>query len=134
MIRLITILVLTILLFSAENALSAPGNTLPFTAEEDHDGSRTVWFLLNISGVNSAKHAYTPAKDIPKSNRWLKLKPNEKLQPMDMAWWPNAVALLKDKDSEIYLFKNKSVSMAAQRRCSGSQPFADLTPQKTPSH
>ena len=78
-----------------------PGKTLPFTEEEDHDGARAVWFLFNVSGVEGTKHAYTPAKDIPNSNRWLKLQPKTPVQPGDMAWWPNAVAMLQDKEKGV---------------------------------
>ncbi len=110
------ILGITLLILVFTNALAAPGKTLPFTAEDDHDGARTVWFLLNVSGITGVKHAYIQAKDIPTSNRWLKLKPNEKLQPMDMAWWPNAVAVLKDKEKETYIYKNKTLSLTELKK------------------
>jgi hypothetical protein len=131
--HLISILVLGLLLHAVvENALAAPGKTLPFTAEQDHDGTRTVWFLLNVSGVKGAKHAYIPAKEIPSSNRWLKLKPTEKLQPMDMAWWPNAVALLKDKESDTYLFKNKPIVLAALKKKFGKPTFRRFNTAEKP--
>jgi hypothetical protein len=101
----ILITIMTIAISACNCFAQVPGKAFPFTEDEDRDGARMVWFLMNVSGLKATKHAYIPVKDIPKSNRWLKLKPDEPLQQIDMAWWPNAVAILMDTENKIYRFK-----------------------------
>lgn len=102
---------------------AAPAKTLPFTAEEDADGSRMVWFLLNVSGLKSTKHAHISARDIPKSNRWLKLEPSKPLQEIDMAWWPNGVAILSNKKTETFNFKGNLVQLSELERRFGKPEY-----------
>ena len=108
------------------------GETLPFTEDEDFDGARTVWLFFNSSGIPGTKHAYVPAKEIPKSNRWLKLDSKTPLQIGDMAWWPNAMAILRDKEKEKYIFKNKIVTLTALEERYGKPEFRRFNKAEKP--
>jgi len=119
----IFIIVMVIAIISSNCFAGVPGKAFPFTEEEDRDGARMVWFLLNVSGLKSTKHAYIPAKDIPRSNRWLKLKPDELLQQIDMAWWPNAVAVLMDTENMIFRFKGDAVPLRALEKIFGKPEY-----------
>jgi hypothetical protein len=68
---------------------SADERTFPFTAQEDSDGARFVWFIYKQAGFY---YDYLPAKDLPKSPR-LKPAPRNKPQPGDVAWWKQFVAI-----------------------------------------
>ena len=87
MIRIKTILILflSIIFVSTINA-QQPAKTLPFTAEQDADGARFVWFVLNETGF---PRPYEPCKDIPKSQYY-----REVSEPRtgDIAWWPSFMA------------------------------------------
>jgi hypothetical protein len=107
----ILIIIMTIAIISCNCFAEVSGKAFPFTEDEDRDGARMVWFLMNVSGLKATKHAYIPVKDIPKSNRWLNVKPDEQLQQIDMAWWPNAVAVLMDTENQIYRFKGDTVPL-----------------------
>lgn len=111
---------------------AAPTKTLPFTAEEDSDGSRMVWFLMNVSGLKSTKHAHISAKDMPKSNRWLRLEPGEPLQEIDMAWWPTAVAVLSDKKTQTFNFKGNLVPLKDLERRFGKPEYRRFNTAEKP--
>ncbi len=130
--HLCILLLIIIIPYSIIALAAMPGKTLPFIEEEDQDGARTIWFFFNVSGVEGTKHAYTPAKDIPNSNRWLKLQPNTPLQPADMAWWPNAVAMLQDKEKGLYVFKNQPVPLAELKKRFGKPVFRRFNTAEKP--
>jgi len=60
---------------------------LPFTAEENIDGARFVWFVLNKAGL---PRPYEPCSAIPKSKFYRKVTDPG---AGDLAWWPTFVAL-----------------------------------------
>lgn len=123
---------LAIMLFSTTCLAADPSKTLPFTADEDQDGARTVWFLLNAGQVPGVRYAYTPANEIPKSNRWLELQPGTPLQTFDMAWWPNAVALLEDRVKGRYIFKNQRMPLVELERIYGKPSFRRFSKAEKP--
>jgi hypothetical protein len=124
---LVGIMLVSTIVFAA-----SPGKTLPFTEEEDSDGARTVWFFFNVARIGGLKHAYTPAKDIPKSKRWLELQPGTPLQISDMAWWPDAVALLQDKEKSIYIFKGQQMPLGELEKKFGKPSFRRFNKAEKP--
>lgn len=84
--KVIMYIALLILIASAVHAQKSPIKAFPFTAEEDADGTRFVWFALNEAGFS---RPYEPCKDIPKS-----LYYREVSEPRtgDIAWWPTFMA------------------------------------------
>jgi hypothetical protein len=62
---------------------------LPFTAEENADGARFVWYVLQRSGMD---FAYLPARQFTESPDFTIVKHG--LQGTgDVAWWPHLVAI-----------------------------------------
>jgi hypothetical protein len=76
---------------AAAPELSGPGRRLRFTAREDPDGSRFVWFLLDRAGVPCE---YLPAAEFLASPRWEPV-PRDRRLPGDVAWWKGYVALFR---------------------------------------
>jgi hypothetical protein len=125
-------LAVLITVFSCNCFAGVPGKAFPFTEEEDLDGARMVWFLMNISGLKATKHAYIPINEIPKSNRWLKLKPDEPLQQIDMVWWPNAVAILTDTENKLCRFKAYVVPLKEFEKRFGKPEFRRFNTAEKP--
>ncbi len=75
----------TVALASAPDG--APPAALPFTAEEDADGARSVWFVLNRAGF---PREYEPCQAIPKSEYYREV---DDPRPGDIIWWPKFMAL-----------------------------------------
>ena len=66
----------------------ADGN-LPFTAEENADGARFVWYVLQRSGM---EFDYLPADHFPESPNFTVIEHG--LQDSgDVAWWPRMMAI-----------------------------------------
>ena len=62
---------------------------LPFTAEEDADGARFVWYVLQRSGM---KFDYLPADHFAESPEFRVIEHG--LQDTgDVAWWPTLMAI-----------------------------------------
>ncbi|HEY6837592.1 MAG TPA: tetratricopeptide repeat protein [Geobacteraceae bacterium] len=61
--------------------------SLPFTEEEDRDGSMYVWFVLGQAGID---YRHTRAADFPSSRLFAVVAVP---QDGDIAWWPGFVAL-----------------------------------------
>lgn len=84
-----------------ENRLELPmvknRTTLPFTEEEDRDGSMYVWFVLNQAGI---KAPYTKTADFPASPSYRKV---DQPQNGDIAWWKNHVAIVALKPGIMFL-------------------------------
>ncbi len=76
-------------LSSVGSSLAASQRNFPFTAEEDSDGARYVWFKYQQAGF---PYEYLPAKDMLTS-RHLKPAPKNKRQTGDVAWWKQFVAI-----------------------------------------
>ena len=72
-----------------------PGSTLPFSAEDDKDGARWVWFILGKAGF---PYEYLPAKDLQKSTRFAPSL-DQKPQAGDVAWWKEFVAIYAGPES-----------------------------------
>ncbi len=66
-----------------------PGPTLPFSADEDKDGARWVWFILGKAGF---PYEYLPAKDLQTSPRFAPCQ-DQKPQAGDIAWWKEYAAI-----------------------------------------
>ncbi len=67
---------------------NADGN-LPFTAEENADGARFVWYVLQRS---SMEFEYLPTDHFPESPRFTAIEHG--LQDTgDVAWWPHMMAI-----------------------------------------
>jgi len=124
--------ILIIAIFSCNCFADGSGKAFPFTEEEDHDGARMVWFLMNVSGLKSTKHAYIPVNEIPKSNRWIILKPEEPLQQIDMVWWPNAVAVLTDTDKKLCRYKADIVPLKDLEKRFGKPEFRRFNTAEKP--
>jgi hypothetical protein len=60
---------------------------LPFTAEENIDGARFVWFILNKAGL---PRPYESCSAIPKSKFYRKVTDP---RGGDLVWWPTFVGL-----------------------------------------
>lgn len=71
------------------SGFQAPSKTFPFTAEEDADGARFVWFIFGQSGFS---YEYLPAERFPTSKNF-RPAPNNKPQAGDVAWWKEYVAI-----------------------------------------
>lgn len=79
---------------SAAAAHGPPGGVLPFTKEQNLDGSRWVWYVFQQSNLG---YDYVPADALPAS-----LSFREEATPRngDVAWWPGYVAIVSMKDGE----------------------------------
>lgn len=73
-----------------------PGKSLPFTREENEDGSRWVWFVMSQANLN---YEYVMAKDLPDSGIFLEV--NEP-QAGDVVWWPGYIAII-DPEKKSYM-------------------------------
>ena len=89
--------------------------TLPFTAEENADGARFVWFVYGTVGYS---YDYVSTKEFPSSPAF-KLVANVP-QDQDIAWWPDFIGL--------YSAKSRSVSFRGQKFS-----IADLEKEKGPA-
>lgn len=74
--------------FMPEPAQSQP-KCLPFTAEEDVDGARFVWWGFGEAGF---RYRYIRTKLFPESGRFGQI-PGRKPQPGDVAWWKEFAAI-----------------------------------------
>jgi hypothetical protein len=83
-----TIALVVIAIGLAISALAAE-RTFPFTAEENRDGARFVWFIYQQSGF---PYDYLPAAKLRTSPR-LRPAPNNKPEVADIAWWKEYVAI-----------------------------------------
>ena len=79
-----------IIAFLAILPLSANADSgLPFTAEENADGARFVWYVLQRSGM---EFDYLPADHFPESPSFRVIEHG--LQDTgDVAWWPHLMAI-----------------------------------------
>lgn len=68
---------------------------LPFTEEEDRDGSMYVWFILGQAGLD---YPYTKAAEFPRSTIFTGV---ETPQGGDIAWWKGFVALYRAADGKL---------------------------------
>jgi hypothetical protein len=76
--------------FIAFLPLSASADSgLPFTAEENADGARFVWYVLQRSGM---EFDYLPADHFPESPRFRAIEHGLQ-EAGDVAWWPNLIAI-----------------------------------------
>jgi hypothetical protein len=71
------------------SSAQAPPQTFPFTAEENADGARFVWYVYNQTGF---PFDYVPAKELPASKNF-RPAPGNKPRAGDVAWWKDYVAL-----------------------------------------
>jgi tetratricopeptide (TPR) repeat protein len=98
--------------FASETA----GRHFPFTAVEDADGARYVWWTL---GKSIAPYRYVPAKKIPECGYFAR-SPKNKPQPGDIAWWPEFVAIYEGddapKESNLYAGQGKMSLMAMEKK------------------
>jgi hypothetical protein len=81
--------------FSDGIGKNASAKTFPFTAEEDTDGARFVWFMYQQSGL---PYDYLPAKQFPNSKHF-RPSPNNIPQVGDVAWWKEFMAIYGGKDA-----------------------------------
>lgn len=77
------------------SSAQAPLQTFPFTAEENADGARFVWFVYNQTGF---PFDYVPAKALPTSKNF-QPAPENKPQVGDVAWWKEFVAIYAGDDA-----------------------------------
>lgn len=61
----------------------------PFTAAQNADGARYVWFVYGKTG---SKYSYLPAGRLPASER-LRPAPGNVPRTGDVAWWPDFMAI-----------------------------------------
>jgi len=90
MIRFMPLLFASLAVVISTNVLAsenAGSGALPFSADDDADGSRFIWFVFKDTGIN---YAYLPAKDLAKSPLF-KPVPANKIQSGDLAWWKEFV-------------------------------------------
>ena len=73
----------------------APLQTFPFTAEENADGARYVWYVYDQTGF---PFDYVPAKALPASKNF-RPAPNNKPRVGDVAWWKDYVAIYAGDDA-----------------------------------
>ncbi len=64
--------------------------TLPFTAEENKDGARFVWLVCERA---NCRYEYVPAKELPVSPAFQKLKTGDAPEAGDIACWPTLVGV-----------------------------------------
>jgi|GEM_PF-2741554 hypothetical protein len=73
-------------------------HVLPFTAAQNADGARWVWFI-----VNQEVHVpYVAAADFPKSPNWRAVPPGSAPQDGDVAWWPGYVTIYAAEKNAYY--------------------------------
>ena len=76
-------------------SFQVPSRQFPFTAEENADGARYVWFIYGQSG---SSYDYLPAKMLPTSKNFRPASGN-KPQLGDVAWWKEFVAIYVGDDA-----------------------------------
>jgi hypothetical protein len=80
------LLALVLVSLVATGQTKSPG-ALPFSSEQNFDGARFVWFVLNKAGL---PRPYEPCAAIPNSKYYRKVTDP---RAGDLAWWPTFVAL-----------------------------------------
>lgn len=80
--------------FWADGLAKEPGRFLPFTCEENADGSWWVWFVYQQSGY---EFHYVSTKEIPRSNHFQEVGTP---QEGDVAWRPKYMSLYSKKSSK----------------------------------
>ena len=70
--------------------------SLPFTAEENHDGAMFVWFIFGKDGFD---YPFTKAADFPQSPFF---KEVQERQPADIAWWKGLVAIYRGEREKLF--------------------------------
>lgn len=94
--------------------LSAQGGQLPFTAEENADGARFVWFIMGRAGFS---YPYIPADSFPTSREFTEVDPDS-ARAGDVAFWPHFVALFSGPPDNTLVLVGPRVplkEMVAQR-------------------
>ena len=86
---LAALMVILLMVTSASAAAEKQGRHFPFTAEQNTDGARYVWWAI---GKGLEPYRYVPVGLIPECGDFAP-SPNGKPQTADLAWWPGFVAL-----------------------------------------
>jgi hypothetical protein len=89
-------IIFLILMLSGQLAFSqAQHKKFPFTARDNTDGARYVWFIYGQAGF---PYDYVPAASFPSSKKF-RPSPWNKPQVADVAWWKDFVALYAGDDA-----------------------------------
>lgn len=86
---------LGVLLWAASSPCQAQlpiQRTFPFSAEDDADGARYVWFIYGQAG---SSYEYLPAAQFPHS--FFNRVRRKQAQAGDVAWWKDFMAIYDDK-------------------------------------
>jgi tetratricopeptide (TPR) repeat protein len=70
--------------------------SLPFSAEENHDGAMFVWYIFDQEGLD---YPFTKAADFPQSPFF---KEVQERQPADIAWWKGFVAIFRGEKGTLF--------------------------------
>ena len=93
--------VISVILICLISGLSLPAisqmqaKSLPFTQEQNLDGSKFVWFVYSKAGFN---YEYIPTADLPLSPHF---KPVEKPQSGDIAYWSKYMAVVNIQQGKL---------------------------------
>jgi len=79
----------------AQDTVPQPAGQLPFTAEENKDGARFVWFIYARVGMS---YEYISAHEFPSSDEFTEVE-SESAQPGDVVWWPEYVAIFSGPET-----------------------------------
>ena len=93
---LFLIILLSGLTFPSYSADSESPRSLPFSREENEDGSKWVWFVMSQANF---KYKYVTAKGFPDSGYFLEVK---NPQAGDVAWWQGYMAII-DPSKKAYM-------------------------------
>ena len=78
-----------LLVTGTATVVQAQGGQLPFTAAENKDGARFVWFIVGRAGFT---YDYIPADSFPTSGEFTEVDPDS-ARAGDIAYWPKFVAV-----------------------------------------
>lgn len=96
-------------------AHAAPEKRLPFSEEEDADGSFFVWLAYDQSGAGPFERV--PARELGSSPSFRKVAASER-QPGDIAAWRDLVAMI-DQEQNLVLGGGRTLALADVERKRG---------------
>jgi hypothetical protein len=107
---------------------SVPPPRLPFTAEENRDGARFVWFVYGRAGLS---YEYMSAQEFPSSDEFIEVEPDS-AHPGDVVWWSEYVAIFTGLETRTVMRAEGEITLGALvARYGKPRYYRRLTPNST---
>ncbi len=91
---------------------------IPFSAEENRDGARFIWFLHTQTGF---PYAYIPARAFPASSEFAEVR-RDSARSGDVAWWSDFVGLFGGWTDRTVILVNGPLPLELLVKKYGAEP------------